>query len=468
MATGDLKNNLRKLKTELRFIKYNEEIPWQQINIGLTEPLLPILHYVFGDYSCEFTSYLGAKGYDFFCKSDLRFIEIVYKILISEFNSKPMLTKQQFFAVGFAEIKVIFVTKIISLCRTKNTAMLAKMRKLQKQAPVKRPVTMDSVVQKDDGHGVDFHIESNRNKIAPNTIQDDSANQKSTQYDVLDLTTEVDEVLDDVNNLVICNEKDNDSTSTARDVLDLTEIDGEDNIVKLIDDESQLFTVNEIDGNKLPRFTVLKHVLPEVKLVEESVVDQLDGAVKPKEMSEFSLESCNKCLTNTKNMNDMEIRIAKLEKQFAESMKINNELSAKVILLETKINLLECTSKNDEKEKHLDTSITTEGEQQSEQTKAYSPLKYSDDETIMKGFHPITMKDVQNAQGIDFGRIGDKENQPPVLEIHQIDKEYHTSSNRKISFNSRTKETISNVEKYFHDADRLLSTHSSVEKFVNH
>ena len=44
MATGDLKNNLRKLKTELRKINYDESVLWDQINVGLTEPLLPILH----------------------------------------------------------------------------------------------------------------------------------------------------------------------------------------------------------------------------------------------------------------------------------------------------------------------------------------------------------------------------------------------------------------------------------------
>ncbi|XP_066917581.1 centrosomal protein of 44 kDa-like [Clytia hemisphaerica] len=467
MTTGDVKNNLRKLKTELRLIKYKEEIPWQQINVGLTEPLLPILHYVFGDYSCEFTSYLGAKGYDFFCKSDLRFIEIVFKILVTEFNLKPMLTKQQFFAVGFAEIKVIFVTKIISLCRTKNMAILAKLKKPRKQVQVKQSISLDCIAQRENTSKVDFHIEPNECEIPIKIIKDPTIQGKCTPNDVLDLTT-VDQISDDeVNNLVNTGY---DSISTVRDVLDLSEINGDDNIEKLIDDESRLFIDNNEDicGNNLPRFTVLKNALPEVRLVEESIVNELDGEAKVKNMNEITLESCTQCINNTKKMSVMENRISSLEKKFTASVKLNNELSAKIILLETKVNLLESSSSKraEEKDEFVDSTSMISDEKQITQPTLYSPLKYSDDDTIMKGFRPITMKDVRAAHGINSGQVDGKENHPrvvvdPATELKCIS----TSSNRNVSFDSKTKETIFNVEKYFQDADQLLSARSSVERF---
>jgi len=120
MATGDIKNNLRKLKKELKLIQYNQDVDIENMVIGITNAFLPILHYLVVDYSCELSLYLSSNQYDFFGKTDLRFIEVLYKVLMKEFSMKAMLTKQQFFSVGFPEIKIIFLTKIINAFRSKK------------------------------------------------------------------------------------------------------------------------------------------------------------------------------------------------------------------------------------------------------------------------------------------------------------------------------------------------------------
>ena len=106
VQTGDIKNNLRKLRSALNSVKYPQELDLDRLNKGLTSACLPILHYIFFDYNQVYAEYLAEKGYEFYGKNDLRFLEAIYRILITEFNVKPMLTKQQFFAIGFSEMKV--------------------------------------------------------------------------------------------------------------------------------------------------------------------------------------------------------------------------------------------------------------------------------------------------------------------------------------------------------------------------
>jgi hypothetical protein len=55
-----------------------------------------------------------------YAKSDFRFMESVYKLLITELNYKPAITIQQFFAVGYAEQKMILCRDVCRLMREKN------------------------------------------------------------------------------------------------------------------------------------------------------------------------------------------------------------------------------------------------------------------------------------------------------------------------------------------------------------
>ena len=189
MATGDLKNNLRKLKTELRLINYPDVVAWDQINIGLTEPLLPILHYLLADFSCELSAFFCSKGYDLYGKTDFRFIESVYKILIKEFNLKPMLTKQQFFTAGFTEIKVIFLTKIIDLCRSKSEYLASKLKKkrLIKSKKTSQSKKIENICNHEDSDSIDFRIETikeAKTEVTPQTapVQIENAKQNKIRF----------------------------------------------------------------------------------------------------------------------------------------------------------------------------------------------------------------------------------------------------------------------------------------------
>ena len=95
MATGGIRNSLQKLLSKL--IKHEEKLDLEQMVIALSAPLLPILYDFFVEYSSELTSYFLSEVYNFYGKSDGMFLESVYRILVQEFKTKPLLTKQQFF-----------------------------------------------------------------------------------------------------------------------------------------------------------------------------------------------------------------------------------------------------------------------------------------------------------------------------------------------------------------------------------
>ena len=474
MATGDLKNNLRKLKTELRYIHYEEQVAWNDINVGLTEPLLPILHHLFAEYSCELTSYFAYKGYDMFGKSDLRFIEVIYKILIKEFSTKPMLTKQQFFTVGFTEMKVIFITKMISLCRSKTTEIVAKLKKNKKYHGKSKVTQSKMTITREkewptsnhDENSVDFHVE-------PNTAKDpliSSKNQEKPenfQNSILDLTIEEPEALanlndlseiysvEELNNMSTCGKK---SPVVKKDIMDLTEIDDEDDELDVTQEDS---TVVEMYKQDFPRFTIQKHTLPEVKIIQDSLKT---------DSSSRKVDKCSQCSKHEVEMKNLTERLSVLEKQFSKTLSVNNELSAKVIILETKVKFLEKPLQenttvidlknvpiNQNRQENIDKSPVSDGKPT---LKMYSPMKYSDDEVIIRDFRPLRMKDVRKAQGL----ANDKENVVMFSQGSLKSSTEDKSSNFvNVSFDSKTKDTIANVQKYLQETDMLLLTKTDLD-----
>jgi hypothetical protein len=69
------------------------------------------------DYSSILATHFVAKGYELYGKKDTRFLEAVYRLLLQEFTYKPQLTRNQFFNMGYAERKLIFVFDIIQLIK---------------------------------------------------------------------------------------------------------------------------------------------------------------------------------------------------------------------------------------------------------------------------------------------------------------------------------------------------------------
>ncbi|ESP03767.1 hypothetical protein LOTGIDRAFT_110175 [Lottia gigantea] len=120
MATGDIKNNLRKLQSEIKLLKYPETADVAGLSKGVPTAFLPIYHYAFTQYSSAVAAKIAEMDIELFGKSDLRFMEAVYKILRDMFKYKPLISKDQFFSSGFAERKVIMTTEILGLIRAKK------------------------------------------------------------------------------------------------------------------------------------------------------------------------------------------------------------------------------------------------------------------------------------------------------------------------------------------------------------
>lgn len=127
MTTGDLKNNLRKFVSELKQVHFPQsELDLKGIAQGVPKAFLPVVHHVFLDYSISLAQYFANKEYDLYGKTDLRFMEAVYKVLRDEFGYKPQITKEQFLTIGFAERKILSLCEILKLLRGKHDELNLK------------------------------------------------------------------------------------------------------------------------------------------------------------------------------------------------------------------------------------------------------------------------------------------------------------------------------------------------------
>eukprot|EP00041_Stephanoeca_diplocostata_P018786 m.397040 g.397040 ORF g.397040 m.397040 type:complete len:721 (+) comp21120_c2_seq2:281-2443(+) len=121
---GDVKNSLANLRAVLRKIKFSGDLDVHGAKQGSPEVFLPLIHYAFLAYSEDLARFLGRSGYELYGKSDLKFMEGIYRVLRDEFNYTPKLNKRQFFSSGFAEQKMIFVTDVVNYCINKHTEIV--------------------------------------------------------------------------------------------------------------------------------------------------------------------------------------------------------------------------------------------------------------------------------------------------------------------------------------------------------
>lgn len=167
MSTGDLKNHGTRLQSLLRTTKYPNDIDYASLFYGYPQEYLPLVHYLFQDYSLSFSKYLLKRGYEMSGKSDKEFIDVVYKVLRDEFHYVPKLGKEKFFCNGYTEQKLILTCSayqyVIEKCRSarklkskgtsnkenKNPAV-AKSSKMDKN-PVQHKET-PSLVNPDEEH----------------------------------------------------------------------------------------------------------------------------------------------------------------------------------------------------------------------------------------------------------------------------------------------------------------------------
>ena len=82
---------------------------------GVPLAFLPIIHHALLVYSPLVSKFIAEDcGFELQAKSDFRFIEQVYKMLLRHFDAyKPAITIQQFFTNGFGECKIILCVDII-------------------------------------------------------------------------------------------------------------------------------------------------------------------------------------------------------------------------------------------------------------------------------------------------------------------------------------------------------------------
>ncbi|XP_067407816.1 centrosomal protein of 44 kDa isoform X2 [Emydura macquarii macquarii] len=145
MATGDLKGSLRKLEQGLRLLNYPRDVDYTGLVKGDPAAFLPIIGYSFTSFSTYVAELLVESDVELTAKSDLRFIEAIYKLLRDQFQYKPILTKQQFLQCGFAERKIQIVCDIISSVMKKHKE-LSNMNKAKSQTR-KKPRSVKSESQ---------------------------------------------------------------------------------------------------------------------------------------------------------------------------------------------------------------------------------------------------------------------------------------------------------------------------------
>ena len=455
MSTGDIKNNLRKLRYELKQVGYITEMDIDNMNLGIPTSFLPILHYIVSDYSCELSSFFSYKSYDFCGKTDLRFIEVLYKLLVQEFNMKPMLTKQQFFTIGYAEMKIIFVTKIIRQFFKKNDEILMKLGHRKKHLTFKK---MKKHKENNNDRNNDERETENRD-ITEDLLSRFEGQESPTVTSIHQSPT----LPKPMPELCLTplkspakptsNTKSNESNespmspadhenvghfieSGGKDVLDVSFHDGMESSEKEITQDHIL----------KPHFQITKHVLPVLPRIVENDVDISSGTsdgngIGLRSTQESVTSVCKDCPKNTGKLYQMERRIKVLEDNFAKIMTINTDLSAKVILLETKVAMLENEKDHQSLEKDIFEGTVSEKDKLEEsiarlspktktriplqqvdnyvsststsnksgthssqysqhktvkenQNKIYSSLDYTDDDAIIESFKPISMKDV--------------------------------------------------------------------------
>ncbi|XP_066173682.1 centrosomal protein of 44 kDa isoform X1 [Sylvia atricapilla] len=132
MATGDLNGSLRKIEQGLRLLNYPRDVDYTVLVKGDPAAFLPIISYCFTSFSTCIAELLVKCDVELTAKSDLHFIEAVYKFLRDQFQYKPILTKEQFLQFGFAERKMQIVCDIIN-CVVKKHKELSNSSKVKSQ-----------------------------------------------------------------------------------------------------------------------------------------------------------------------------------------------------------------------------------------------------------------------------------------------------------------------------------------------
>ncbi|GFN91555.1 centrosomal protein of 44 kda-like [Plakobranchus ocellatus] len=148
MATGDLYNNVKQLVHELKSVKYGKTLDTDLVVSGSPKAYLPIYNYLFTSYNTRLNADIVNSNNELYGKSDMRFMEAVYKILRDMFGYKAKITRDQFFAQGFSEHKVIMATDVLRLVKQRyHPPKSSKFRVAVPKSGLEPAATPEQVVQ---------------------------------------------------------------------------------------------------------------------------------------------------------------------------------------------------------------------------------------------------------------------------------------------------------------------------------
>ncbi|NXX90596.1 CEP44 protein, partial [Centropus bengalensis] len=218
MATGDLKGSLRKIEQGLRLINYPKDVDYTMLLKGDPAAFLPIISYSFTSFSTYIAELLVKCDVELTAKSDLRFIEAIYKLLRDQFHYKPILTKEQFLQFGFAERKMQIVCDIIN-------SVVKKHKELRNLSKVKSQT-------KEKFRSPKYEVRSNCNNFRSHH-SGNTLNSKQKPLVERHSGSEVSCGLHDLHLLPIPTQRDNEEVDLDQDVVEVR-------CEQVIDDNSQI------------------------------------------------------------------------------------------------------------------------------------------------------------------------------------------------------------------------------------
>lgn len=128
MATGDIRNNLKMLSSEIRSVK----TPSSLVNLegmmaGDPEVYLPIYDYLFQWYNTRLANEILKRDLKLppYKHNRTKFLDAMYLVLRELFQWKPPLSTAQFFSSGYAEKKIIMCRDIVKLIKEYSNSQKA-------------------------------------------------------------------------------------------------------------------------------------------------------------------------------------------------------------------------------------------------------------------------------------------------------------------------------------------------------
>ncbi|CAL1602478.1 unnamed protein product [Knipowitschia caucasica] len=188
LPTGDVQGGIRKLESLIRSIKYTGPVSYSSLTSGDPAAFLPIVSYTLTSFSPAVTEQIVASGFELTAKTDLRFIDTVYKVLRDVFQYKPVLTKEQFLQWGFSQRKISVVCDVISLVLERHNLHKRSKPKSRFSAPHKN-VKVETISFADLENAVPAkplvvnHVE-NPSSVPVSFSQNQTASSKMVKFSV--------------------------------------------------------------------------------------------------------------------------------------------------------------------------------------------------------------------------------------------------------------------------------------------